>query len=83
MYKISLDWPSDDAGCLQRLEVQTPHQKLRLVNDFTPEAGYSSLAGGKYKVIYFDKPCSNLPRVRHDYDITCLGPDSNTSTRLY
>ena len=45
MYQVSLDWPSDDAGCLQRLEVQSPHQKLRLINDFTPEADFSSLAG--------------------------------------
>ena len=31
------------------------------------------MIGGKYKVVYFDKPCSNLPKVRNDYDITCLG----------
>ena len=47
IYQISMEWNSDDAGCLQRLEVQSPHQKLRLLNDFTLEAEHSTI-GSNY-----------------------------------
>ena len=96
IYQIAINWDSIDAACLQRLEIQTPHQRLRLIKDFTPEAKQSTLGiflntiskysgwffksmmsmknrkGGANKVLYFDKPCTNLPLVRSDYNITCL-----------
>ena len=43
IYQIAINWDSVDAACLQRLEIQTPHQRLRLIKDFTPEAKQSTL----------------------------------------
>ena len=43
IYQIAINWDSVDAACLQRLEIQTPHQRLRLIKDFTPAAKQSTL----------------------------------------
>ncbi|CAG5106007.1 Oidioi.mRNA.OKI2018_I69.chr1.g2639.t1.cds [Oikopleura dioica] len=70
IYKVNIRWPSSDAACLQRLELQTPYQKLKLIRDFTSSARVSS--DGLNKLVYFDSPCEPLPVTRQDYNQTCL-----------
>ncbi|CBY21873.1 unnamed protein product [Oikopleura dioica] len=70
IYKVNIRWPSSDAACLQRLELQTPYQKLRLIRDFTESARMSK--DGMNRLVYFDSPCEPLPVTRKDYNSSCL-----------